>query len=149
MGEININLNPSFMFGSWNMHHAHGNEPRRGPRSGRWGWRRPKHNIPVNIIDHEDEFEVRVHALTYPKDQIKVTVADDTLYISGTREIEGDPNPSFLLQEYPIKSFERSFELSQRVDQAGIKASHKDGVLVIKVPKIQPAQGEGQEIMVE
>jgi HSP20 family protein len=131
----------------WKM--MEGNEGRERRRQfGRWGYRRPKHNIPVNIIERGEEFEVRVHALTFPKDRIKVAVMEDTLYISGKREPQ-DEAPSFLLQEYPIKSFERSFELSHRVDQAGIRAKYMDGVLVITVPKTQAAMSPEMEIDIE
>jgi len=106
---------------------------------GAGGWRRPKYNIPVNIIETETEFEVFVHALTYPKDKIKVSVVDDMLYISGTREPE-DSSPNFVLQEYPIKSFERSFELSHKVDKDNIQAKFAEGVLVVTVPKTSEAQ---------
>lgn len=111
-------------------------------------WRRPKHNIPVNVIERETEYEVLVHALTYPKDQIKVSVIDDTLYISGTREPEED-RPNFILQEYPIKSFERSFELSHKVDKDGIQAKHEHGVLVVIVPKTKDAQRPEVNIDIE
>lgn len=132
---------------NWRM--MEGNEERgRRRQFGRWGYRRPKHNIPVNIIERADEFEVRVHALTFPKDQIKVAVTEDTLYISGTRE-PTDASPHFLLQEYPIKSFERSFELSHRVNQSGISAKHMEGVLVITVPKTQEAMSPEMEIDIE
>jgi len=103
------------------------------------GWRRPKYNVPVNIIEHETEFEVRVHALTFAKEDIKISVVEDTLYISGSRTHEGDPSPHFLLQEYPIKSFERSFELSHRVDKSKISARHEHGVLVVTVAKASAA----------
>ena len=102
-------------------------------------WRRPKYNIPVNVIERETEYEVMVHAVTYPKENIKVSVVDDMLYISGTREPEED-RPNFVLQEYPIKSFERSFELSHKVDKDNISAKFVDGILVVVVPKTAAAQ---------
>lgn len=103
------------------------------------GWRRPKHNIPVNIIENETEYVLSLHALTYPKDNIKVSVVDDTLYITGTREPE-DSSPNFILQEYPIKSFERTFELSHKVDKDNIEAKYAEGVLIVTVPKTKEAQ---------
>lgn len=120
-----------------------GRRPRR-----RGAWRRPKYNVPVNIIERETEYEVHVHAITYPKEGIKVAVVEDTLYISGKRSPQ-DASPNFFLQEYPIKSFERSFELSERVDKANIKATHKDGILIINVPKTEAAQNPQVEIEVE
>ncbi len=103
------------------------------------GWRRPKHNIPVNIVEHESGYELTVHALTYPKDKIKVSVVDDMLYVTGSREPE-DSSPNFVLQEYPIKSFERSFELSHKVDKDKIEAKFVEGVLIVSVPKTSEAQ---------
>ncbi|MDW3651395.1 MAG: Hsp20/alpha crystallin family protein [Bacteroidia bacterium] len=102
-------------------------------------WRRPKYNIPVNVIERETEYELMVHAVTYPKEHIKVSVVDDMLYISGTREPKED-RPNFVLQEYPIKSFERSFELSHKVDKDNISAKFVDGILVVTVPKTEAAQ---------
>jgi HSP20 family protein len=126
-----------------------GEEPKQGGNARRRSYRRPKYNVPVNIIEHEDSFELRVHAVSFPKEGIKVAVVEDTLYLSGTRTPAGDHSPNFLLQEYPIKSFERSFELSHRVDKGAIKATHEHGVLVVTVPKTRAAMQPEQEIPVE
>ena len=107
---------------------------------GSWGYRRPKHNIPVNIIQHDDSVEVRIHALTFDPDDIVVSVTDNVLYISGTREPAVD-KPNFLLQEYPIKSFERSFELGNDLDLEQIEARITDGVLVVTIPHGEKAKG--------
>ncbi len=129
--------------------HHHGQRPDREARRGqRWGYRRPKHNIPVNIIERDTEFELHLHALTYDKENIKVSVVGDTLYISGKRT-PADEHPNFLLQEYPIKSFERSFELSERADKANIKAHHKDGVLIVIVPKVGTVDAPEVEVNIE
>ena len=138
------------MFGHWKKwayDAAAGHEARRqGPR---WGYRRPKYNVPVNIIEHEDRFEAWVYALSFPKEGIKVSVVEDMLYITGRRTPEGDPSPNFFLQEYPIKSFERSFELSERVDKQGIQARYESGVLKVIVPKAQAAMEPEIEVKVE
>src|SRR2546429_3752839 len=47
---------------------------------------RPKYNLPINIADNETNFEVYVYALGYAKENIKVSVHDDVLYISGDRK---------------------------------------------------------------
>lgn len=112
----------------------------------RGGFRRPKHNIPVNIVENDTEFIAYVHAVTFPKENIRLVVAGDMLYISGTRTPADDPNPNFILQEYPIKSFERAFELSETVDTSRISARHQDGVLIITAPKTQEAQRPEREI---
>jgi len=137
------------MFGSWKKwaEEAGAYEARR--QRPRWGYRRPKYNVPVNIVEYEDRFEAWVYALSFPKAGIKVSVVDDMLYITGKRTPEGDPSPNFFLQEYPIKSFERSFELSERVDKAAIQARYEEGILKVIVPKTLAEQTPEMEIEVE
>jgi HSP20 family protein len=125
-------------------HHAHG---RHGHFRGEH-FRRPKHNLPINIADNETNFEVYVYALGYAKENIKISVQDDTLYISGTRTVDEAALPNFSKQEYPIKSFERLLNLNGQVDTANISARQEEGVLIITLPKNAEAQKASQEIPV-
>ena len=115
---------------------------------GSWGYRRPKHNIPVNIIEYDDRIDVCVHALTYDPDDIHVTVTDGVLYISGTREPEVD-RPNFIVQEYPIKSFERSFELGNHLNLDNITAKMNDGVLVVSIARDEKAKEPDKTIKIQ
>jgi len=112
------------------------------------GYRRPKYNVPVNITEEVDYFEAWVYCLSFQKEEVKVLVNENTLYITGKREPKND-QPNFLLQEYPIKSFERVFELSHRADQSKIVAKFEGGVLKIKVPKLVEAESDMQEVKIE
>lgn len=116
---------------------------------GQWGgFRRPKHNVPINIIENTAEYEVHVYALGFAKEDIKISVTGDMLYITGTRTIADDYKPNFVRQEYPIKSFERMLDLNGAVDTNNISAKHEDGVLKITLPKTPEAQKEQTEITV-
>jgi len=90
-------------------------------------FRRPKHNVPVNIIDREGAFEVHVYALGFAREAMTLSVADDLLTISGTRDLDEAQQPDFLRQEYPIKSFERIIRLNGKVAIADISAKQVDG----------------------
>lgn len=111
-------------------------------------YRRPKHNVPVNIIENEADYEVHVYALGFDKENIKISVTGDALYITGTRTIADDYQPNFTTQEYPIKSFERVLDLSGQVDAAKITATQENGVLKITLPKTDGAKKTEQEIKV-
>jgi HSP20 family protein len=111
-------------------------------------YRRPKYNVPVNIIEWPDKYEAHVYATGFAKEDIRITVSNDVLYISGRRTPEDD-RPNFLLQEYPIKSFERWFELSEQADQTRISARYDSGVLIITVAKTQAATRPDVEVKVE
>lgn len=119
----------------------------RGP----WGtaFRRPRYNVPVNIIDNPENYQVHVYAIGFAKENISISVADGVLYISGTREVDESNLPNFSLQEYPIKSFERAINLNERVDTANISAKQENGVLLITLPKTAEAQQPAQEVKID
>ncbi len=112
------------------------------------GYRRPKYNVPVNIAESESNYEITVYATGFSKQNIKLTVVEDILYISGTRTIDENNPPNFTKQEFPVKSFERSFLLNGQVDTANITAKQEDGVLIVTLPKTPEAQQPEQEIKV-
>lgn len=121
----------------------------RGPEGRRpqYGPRRPKHNVPVNISETAEGFEARIFCIGFAKEDVKINLINNMIYISGTRK-PADEHPDFLLQEYPIKSFERWFELSEHVNQEAVSASFEDGVLVIHAPKTAEAQAPEREVKI-
>lgn len=121
--------------------HHHRRRPQYGPR-------RPKHNVPVNIAETETGFVAEVFCIGFRKEDVHVTLTDDHVYISGSRKPAED-QPDFLLQEYPIKSFERWFALSEKVDQSSVTARFEEGILIINAPKTKQAQRPEREVAIE
>jgi HSP20 family protein len=127
--------------------HAYGKHGHHGHHRGEH-FRRPKYNLPINVADNETNYEVFVYALGYAKENIKISVQDDVLYISGTRQVDEENLPNFSKQEYPVKSFERMLNLNGQVDVTAISAKQEDGILIITLPKNAEAQKPSQEISV-
>ncbi len=146
------------MYGKWNMagghpafakeSHPFGRFGKRGFGAG-FGFRRPKYNVPVNIAEGENTFEVYVYALGFDKENIKVSITDGWLHISGTRTVDENNLPNFVSQEYPIKSFERIVQLNEQVDTTGINAKQENGVLIITLPKTAEAKKPAQEVKID
>ncbi len=111
--------------------------------------RRPKYNVPVNIAETETAFEVSVYAVGFSKENIRLSVADDSLYITGTRDWGETQPPQFTRQEFPVKTFERVIALGEGIDTTNIRARQEDGVLYITLPKTAEAQKPSQEIKVD
>lgn len=97
--------------------------------------KRPKYNVPLNIIEKEEEFEIHVFATGFLREDIKITVTDDILYIRGKKEIDEENAPNFSRQEFPIKNFERTLSLNASADAENISASSENGIFIIKLPK--------------
>lgn len=119
-------------------HHHHGRH--RGHHYGGGMHRRPKYNIPANVAETDTDYEIHLYALGYDKANISITVIDEVLYVSGTREIPEGYQPNFIRQEYPIRSFEKVFHLNEEIDTAAISAKQEEEVLIITLPKKPEAQ---------
>jgi HSP20 family protein len=113
------------------------------------GFKRPKYNVPTNIVRNDNNLEIHIYALGFEKANMTISVTGDTLYVGGTRTIAEDYKPNFVRQEYPIKSFERVFELSDAIDSANIVAKQENGVLILTLPIKPEAQPASQTIEVQ
>jgi HSP20 family protein len=117
-----------------------------GPRG---FFRRPKYNVPINILEHDNAYEVHIYALGFGKEHIKISVIEEVLYISGNKRIDESKEPNFIYQEFPIKTFERTVRLRGEIEKSGITARQEDGTLKITLPKTAQAQQPAQDIKVE
>jgi HSP20 family protein len=80
-----------------------------------------------------------------PEDKISIEVKDDTLTVSAEREkTEETSDERYYRFERRYGSFSRAVGLPQGVDEAKIRASYRDGVLEIRVPK--PAEQKPRKI---
>jgi HSP20 family protein len=83
-----------------------------------------------------------------PKD-VKVSVLGETLTIRGERKQErAEKNGGYHRAERVYGSFERAFTLGTPVRADLIRASYKDGVLEVSVPKAEEAKLREIEVKV-
>jgi len=75
------------------------------------------------------------------KEDFNLEVNDGTLTLSGERKAESlTEGIEYHRNERVHGRFSRSFYLPQTVKQDGIKASYRDGILEIHVPKAEEAK---------
>jgi HSP20 family protein len=95
----------------------------------------------VDVIDKEKEIEVKAEAPGFEKDDLSVTVADRTLTIKGeSRHEEESGEGEHHRREIRSGSFSRTMTLPADVDGKKAKASYKDGVLQLTLPKARRAK---------
>jgi len=91
---------------------------------------------PVDIIERESELIIKIDLPEMSQSEIDIKVEDNILSIQGERRfIKENPDDKYLQIERPYGTFKRSFTLPKTIDQENIKASYKDGVLRILLPK--------------
>lgn len=109
-----------------------------------------RHNMPaVNVEETDKEFVIDVAAPGIEKKDFKVSVDNDVLNISSSKESnKEEKGDAFLRREFNYNSFSRSFTLPENTDASKIKASHKNGVLTISIPKEEVVVRKAQEIKI-
>jgi len=98
----------------------------------------------VDIIEREKEVVLKVDLPEINQSEIDLKVEENTLIIQGERKfIKGTEEENYIQIERPYGNFQRTFAIPRIIDLEGIKASYKDGVLQIILPKkgeIRPKQ---------
>lgn len=93
---------------------------------------------PVDIFERENEIVLKIDLPEVIQDEIDIRVEGNTLIIQGERRFIKDVSEENYIQiERPYGTFRRIFNLPKMTDQEGIKASYKDGVLRIILPRKQ------------
>jgi HSP20 family protein len=74
------------------------------------------------------------------KDNVEVSIEDDILTIEGRIDFSKYQGLQPLYTEYNIGNYSRSFEISNSIEQGGIRAEMKDGVMTLFLPKAERAR---------
>jgi HSP20 family protein len=95
----------------------------------------------VDIIEDKENYIVKAEIPGMKKEDIKVTVRDNIIAISGERSSETEEkDKTYHRIERSYGRFSRTIALPSAVDAAKIKASYKDGVLQVTLPKPESAK---------
>lgn len=94
----------------------------------------------INIINNDKDFVLEVAAPGLNKEDFIIELDNDILSISSELKSEKDEaNGNYTRKEFNYQSFKRSFSVPETVDGSKIKASHKNGILSIQLPKKEEA----------
>ena len=88
----------------------------------------------VNVIENKDVYEMQLAIPGYTKDEVKLSIENNTLTISAEYE-QKEESASYSRREFRKTSFERSFTLPRSIDQEKVEASFENGILNIKLPR--------------
>ena len=95
----------------------------------------------VNIKEGKEEFTIEVAAPGFDKKDFKIDLNNNILEISSEKEIKNEENEEKIRRcEFQYASFKRYFTLPDTVESDKIKASYKDGILTIVIPKKDEAK---------
>ncbi len=96
----------------------------------------------VNVKETNDDYQIEVAAPGLDKKDFKVDLDNNVLTISSEKEHKDEQKEEgkYMRREFSYSSFSRSFSLPDAVDAENIKAKHKDGILLVVIPKREEAR---------
>ncbi|MFH1639804.1 MAG: Hsp20/alpha crystallin family protein [Chloroflexota bacterium] len=103
----------------------------------------------LEVFELEDEYVMKAELPGMKRDDIDVSISENTLTIKGERKASEEvQNASYFLCERCYGSFERSISFPTSVDASKVKANYENGVLEMKIPKVPEAKPKKVDIMV-
>jgi HSP20 family protein len=103
----------------------------------------------VDIAEDEKEYLIKAELPEMKKEDVRLTVENDVLVISGERTFEKEEKgKKYHRIERAHGSFVRSFSLPEDADGSKVSADYKDGVLQVHLPKSEKSKPKAIEIKV-
>jgi HSP20 family protein len=113
----------------------------RGGTGGDQGWASGAWTPPVDIYETDDALVLTAMLPGVSKDDVSIEVHHNTLMLRGERKpaaaVQGE---RYFRQECVYGPFQRAFVLPATVDQEHVQASYHDGILELRLPKVEAAK---------
>ena len=98
----------------------------------------------VDILDHDQSIEVQAALPGVKKEDVSVSIHHQTITISTTsKEEKKEEEPGkYFRREISHGQFQRTLALPDNIDDEQAKASFKDGILTVTIPKIEKSKNK-------
>jgi HSP20 family protein len=111
-------------------------------------WTREMTVPAVNVKETERDFTLEVAAPGMKKEDFMVEVKEGNLCISAEAKMEKEEKgENYTRKEFSFTSFNRSFWLPENVKSDDIKATYKEGILYISMPKVKVEKKEPSKLI--
>jgi HSP20 family protein len=103
----------------------------------------------VDILEDDKQYLIKAELPEVTKDDVKVTVQDSVLTITGERTLEKEEKGKrYHRVERAYGRFGRSFTVPEDADGNGVVAEYRDGVLKVYLPKSEKAKPKSIEVKI-
>jgi HSP20 family protein len=104
----------------------------------------------VDVFEEKDDIVVKAELPGIEKDNIEVNLTDHTLTIKGEKKKEEEiKEENYYRAERSYGSFLRTLDLPRDVRADQVKASFKNGILEVRMPKTEEAKAKEIKVKVE
>ena len=108
-------------------------------------------NMKTDIIEKEDSYELDIDLPGYDKNDLKISVEDGYLTIVAKKEEtnEEKKDGNYIRRERYSGECSRSFYVGEEYEAEDIKASFKNGILSLNIPKKEEEKKEPEKKYIE
>jgi len=104
----------------------------------------------VDVVDKKDKLILRSEMPGAKKENIKISVEEDNISISGKVEREKEEKKEdYYYSERAYSAWERTIPLPVKIKPDDVKATYKNGVLEVTLPKAKEAKAKVKNIKIE
>ena len=108
-----------------------------------------RHYLPdVDIAEFSDRLQIFADLPGVSEKDVQVTLDNDVLTIQGVVNTGMYDGLSPLYTEYNVGNYFRQFSLHETIDGSAIKATMRNGVLELVLPKVEAAKPRKIEVKV-
>jgi len=104
----------------------------------------------VNIKELDTSYEIEMAAPGFSKEDFKIAIERGMLTVSSEKKEEKEEKkPNYTRREFYFNNFSRAFTLPEDVNENGIHAEYKEGVLLLRLDKVNVAAKPAKKVLVE
>jgi HSP20 family protein len=106
--------------------------------------------VALDIVEEKEQYVLKADLPGISKEDIKVSLENGILTIAGERKSETEEKDKQVHRvERSYGRFVRSLNVGTNVDESKIRASYKDGVLQLTVPKTEASKPKSIDVHVD
>lgn len=102
-----------------------------------------------DVVETDNEYKIMLDIPGVEKNDVKVTIRNGMLCVSGERKNEKEyKNSNYYKIEKVYGKYYRSFNLPENIDEKKIEAEFKNGALTVHLPKTENAKPKQIEVKI-
>ena len=114
----------------------------------------PATGMGIDLADRGDEFVLTADVPGFEKDEIELRLSDDTLHVAAERDREEttereEDDAFYIRSERERRSLRRSVRIPEAVEEDGIDATYRNGVVTVIMPKREATEPNGRTIDID
>jgi len=94
-------------------------------------------HVPVDVKEEQDAFVIIATLPGLEADDLNIEILENIVDISGEFEKDAEEDDNYLRSERAAGNFHRRLRFSAKLEAANAEASLKNGILTLRVPKVE------------